>query len=151
MNDAALIALVHAAVDRAMRTGTSVIRKRWLAHEIITAQGTITGKGADFARACEYHATQEIVGDVIRFHKKKELEEDKQLRLPGYEHVRTHYSVDRKGDDDEPREPCLVAITAMTFAEIRAKADQLEAHGKACIAHAKELRRYAATMTDIAV
>jgi hypothetical protein len=147
MNETELRQLTQKAIDDAIASGTPTIEKKWLAHQIVCAQGDISGDGADFAIACCYHTIQRMAGDLIRQVGKQETDEEStQYRLPGFEYVRSHYSIVRA------KTAQVVKLAEMTRDEVLAKADELEAHGKGALAHADELRRYAegiaATGTD---
>lgn len=62
--------------------------------------------------------------------------EHRQLTLPGYEYVQTHYVVERDGDE--------IAVPAHELSddEIDARISTFKAYGAAYLAHADELKRF---------
>ena len=145
MANAALTKLIRDAIESALAAG-HVVQKSWIAHSVLRSQGNIEGEGVAFYTACAYHATVRIAGDVIRSHGKQEREEAEaeQQRLPGFEYVRTAYSVVRQ------KEPCIIPIEQMTRKEILEKAAELRAFAAGALAHADELEEYAKTLAPVA-
>lgn len=62
--------------------------------------------------------------------------EGEQLTIEGHKYVQRYYSIQRVGQQ------IGIPVEEMTSEEIESKAEELIKMGKACFAHAKELKRY---------
>lgn len=112
----------------------------WITHEVCNLHtgGLAENDDADFWRHGGYHTTREETRRYIskRLGASAERAEARQGTFPGFRHVQSHYLVRRDGDDTG------VPALEMTDQEIEAKAEEYEAMGEACLAHAEELRRF---------
>lgn len=116
-----------------------IIRVDWFTTEILAMKDKIEGDDADFYIACGVDSIKDIVKRCIGDYKPKaELVTDAQIVMDGFDHMQKAYTVNRDG------EQVLVPVDMLTAEEIEARARELEAMAKGCVAHARELRAYAA-------
>ena len=142
MNLKELKQIVQLEVDATLDEGR-VADKRVVAQDVVSANRGESD--SDFAIACSLHAVQAIAGDLIRLVAKKEIEADSsQGILPGFVHVRNHYSVMRDNVS------MIVPILQMTHDELLLKVTELRAHGYGALAHALELEKYATSIGAVA-
>lgn len=116
----------------------------WVAHEVCQSHkdGLSADAEADFWRHCGYAQTRDMVRRCISERAEPprpealETERARQYVLPGFDHIRTHYLVERDGTE------VGVFVYSLTDEEIEAKASQYRKMGAACYAHANELDRF---------
>lgn len=113
----------------------------WIAHDICNdhLSGLAKNEEADFWR----HGGYRTVRDEVRRHVSKHFKDDAvkteaQATLPGFQHLRTDYMIERDGDEQ------VVSVFELTDTEIDGKANLYRSMGAACFAHADELERFKA-------
>lgn len=96
---------------------------------------------AGFWRQGAYHAVRSEVGSFLRRHysPEKTAEDGGQQTLAGFEHVQTHYIVERNGDEQ------AVPTIQLSDEEIDAIASRIIATGNTLLAHGEELMRFKAS------
>lgn len=117
----------------------AVLHPRFIAHAVIDDHPDVNGEDVDFYKIVTFEKLRDEVRQQINRMKVKTEEEQEssaQLVMPGFDYLQHRYFVPRDG------ETCIVKIEDMTDEEIEAKAKEREAMGRACFAHADELRRY---------
>lgn len=117
-----------------------IIRAEWLTTEILSMKSAIEGEDADFYVACAVDfirdTTKRCIGDYAP---KASAVTNAQILMQGFDHMQRAYTVERDS------EICVVPVQLLTDEEIEARALELEAMARGCIAHAKELRAYGRT------
>lgn len=114
-----------------------IVRVEWLTTEILSMKSDIHGDDADFYVACGVDFIKDTVKRCIgQYQPKPSAVTDRQLVMEGFDFMQKAYTVDREG------ETVLVPVDMLTDDEIEARAYELEAMARGCIAHAKELRAY---------
>ena len=114
-----------------------IVRVEWLTTEILNMKADIHGDDADFYVACGVDFIKDTVKRCIgQYQPKAATSTDAQIVMEGFDHMQKAYTVDREG------ETVLVPVDMLTDEEIEARAAELEAMARGCIAHAKELRAY---------
>lgn len=114
-------------------------RAPWITNEICQrhTDGLAEGEDADYWRYCGYSYCRREVTRCINRRADPEPEHgDKQLTLPGYEHLHAYYVVERDGEE------VGVPVHDMTDDEIAQKQAHYRKMGAACFAHADELQRF---------
>jgi len=116
-------------------------RASFIAHAICNnhADGLVEGdeEHKNFWRHCGYEKTRSAVTRCINKRAGDTPEEDdRQFRLPGYDHVHLYYVVRRNGDD------VGVPVEDLTDDEIDLKSDRYREMGRTCFSHADELQRF---------
>lgn len=132
-----LNAEIDAVIDAKLAAGET-LHPTWIAHHICAAHepGLGDGEDADFWRHGGYRTCRDAVTQRIKRVAGIQMERSAtQPTLPGFEHVQTHYVVTRDGEE------IGVPTDFLTDAEIDEVAARIEAMGKTCIAHARELKR----------
>lgn len=117
--------------------------ERWVANWIAQAimqrhEGELT-PDADFWRHCGYASTRDAVRRAINARagdKADRDQDDRQMKLPGYQHLQAYYLVKRRNRD------VGVPIGDMTDREIDEKVTRYEAMSVACRHHAEEFREF---------
>lgn len=132
---------VEAAINERL-SRREVAPASWITQAVVAAHPGIAGDDAPFYVLCAYEHVRDTVREVLRKIKKDETEQDQQNTLPGFKHLQKRYLVTR--DEDQ----VVVAIESMTHDEIEAKCAELETMATGCMAHARELRRYASDRFD---
>lgn len=133
-----LAAEINAELDRLAARGERW-NAAWITHAICENHKQELGQDAHFWRFCGYEKTRDTVRRIINSRAgNKPSKAEEQMKLPGYDHLQQYYMVRRDEED------IGVPIHSMTDEEIEAKAVLYDNMAKACHAHAKELRRYAA-------
>jgi hypothetical protein len=125
----------------------------WIAHAICKAheKGLASNGEAEFWRHCGYAEARDRVRRAIGERAAPEKPEDeaapesRQYVLPGFEHMRTHYVVERDG------ERVGVFVYNMTEDELAQRAAFYRSMGAACYAHADELDRFRRSAADSTV
>jgi len=118
----------------------AIIRVDWFTTEVLAMKCNIEGADADFYIACGVDFIKDTVKRCIGDYKPRAAAvSDAQIVMDGFDHLQKAYTVDRDG------EQVLVPVDMLTADEIEARARELEAMARGCIAHARELRGYAAT------
>ena len=115
------------------------LEPRWITHEICNAHqsGLARGEEADFWMHHGHRAVRADVGNYIRKHFNPEADaDDAQNTLPGFEHVQTHYIVERDGQE------IGIPTPQMTDDEIEATVSRMRSSAATLYAHADELERY---------
>ena len=113
------------------------IRAEWLTTEILATKSQIEGDDADFYIACAIDFIKDTAkGCIGLYATKSAVVSDAQIIMPGFDHMQRAYTVSRDG------EIILVPVHLLSDEEIEARAIELEAMARGCIAHAKELRAY---------
>lgn len=128
---------ISAELDRLQAGGERWVAN-WITHTIVGRHEPEIGRDAEFWRYCGYSTVRDAVRRHINGRAGDRPERDeRQLRLPGYEHLQAYYIVKRKrlGEVGVP-------IQQMTDQEFDEKIGRYEAMGANCMAHAEELRRY---------
>lgn len=119
-------------------TMNKTISPSWVCNAVIKARPLPEGPSSDFYRLCGFAHVRDRVRAVVReFRNEVDRNEQEQLTLPGYAFVQKAYSITRKGV------ALIVPIGRMTTTEMHAKAEELARQAAGCIAHSKELHRYA--------
>jgi len=114
-----------------------IVRVEWLTTEILNMKADVHGDDADFYLACGVDFIKDTVKRCIGdYQPKAATVTSAQIVMAGFDHMQRAYTVDRGG------EIVLVPVDMLTDAEIEARAAELEAMARGCIAHAKELRAY---------
>ena len=114
-----------------------VVRVEWLTTEILSTKSDIQGDDADFYVACGVDFIKDTVKRCIGHYQPKAASEpDRQIVMDGFDHMQKAYTVERDS------ETVLVPVDMLSDDEIEARALELEAMARGCIAHAKELRAY---------
>jgi hypothetical protein len=111
----------------------------WLTNQIVANHDEIQGDDSDWYRFCAWQHVRDSVQKNLRRFKIGEEENDRQLRLPGYERVQAGYLVQRSG------EWRMVPTEQLTANEIDLKIAELQSMAAGCLDHARELTRYRAT------
>lgn len=136
--ESALNREIYAELDDLAAKG-AYFRAEFIAHKICSlhADGLADSEHRDFWRHCGY---QEVRDQVRRCINKRAgdrvTEDERQYRLPGYEHVHAYYVVKRDGND--------VGVPAYDLSddEIDQKSQLYRRMGRACFDHARELQRF---------
>lgn len=131
-----------AELDREIETKIEALKKMklyihadFLTTSILSDHKSLSGNDADFFLVVARKTIREAVR--ARINKTDSLEKTSaQLSLEGFKHLHDFYLVLRRDSRG------AIAIEDMTDDEFDSKADEYEAMGQACIAHANELRRY---------
>lgn len=114
-----------------------VIRAEWLTTEILAMKSHFEGDDADFYVACAVDFIKDTAKRCIGLYAPKaSVSTDTQIVMPGFDYVQRAYTVDRDG------EVVLVPVHLLTDEEVQARAAELMAMARGCVAHAKELRAY---------
>ena len=114
-----------------------VVRVEWLTTEILSTKSDIQGDDADFYVACGVDFIKDTVKRCIGHYQPRPASEpDRQIVMDGFDHMQKAYTVERES------ETVLVPVDMLSDDEIEARALELEAMARGCIAHAKELRAY---------
>lgn len=125
--------IVHERVDAGV-----TIRVEWLTQEILATKSAIEGDDAEFYIACGVDFIKDAVKRCIgSYEPKATASQDAQIVMEGFDYLQKAYTVERD------KETVLVPVDGLTPDEIEARALELEAMARGCIAHAKELRNYA--------
>ena len=114
-------------------------RAQWIAHEICQSHkdGLAEGDARLFWEHCGYEKICDLVRRCInRRAGDRELPDEAQLRLPGYERLQAYYMVKRNGDD------IGVSVHDLTDAELIEKAALYRSMAAAAYAHADEIDRF---------
>jgi len=129
---------VTAKIEWLIANNGSVLHPEFIAHQVTADHPGVSGEDADFYKCCSFAKLRDEVRQQINRMKVKTDHDDgsEQLVMPGFEHLQQRYFVDRE------KETCIVRLEEMTDDEIEVKAQEREAMGRACYAHADELRRY---------
>tara|TARA_R110000751_G_scaffold37511_2_gene90892 strand:+ start:686 stop:1132 length:447 start_codon:yes stop_codon:yes gene_type:complete len=120
----------------------SIIEPRWVANAIMEKYF----KGMDVSEEIEivkYLAFNECRRQVAKLISKRldiNGSDKREMVLPGFEHLQTHYEVKRDG------EWCGVPINLLSQQELLLKAKELKKMGNTCFKHAQEIEAYAARM-----
>lgn len=144
-----LHAEIAAKVD-ALAAAGQPLNPSWITHEICNDHktGLVGNAHSDFWRHGGYRTARQETGAYItkKYGGGKVVSTGhKQLTLPGYDHVQTHYIVERKGDE------IGVPTHDLTDDEIDARVAVFRAYGVAYFAHADELERFKAHRKSVAV
>lgn len=114
-----------------------IVRVEWLTTEILAMKDRIEGDDADFYIACGVDYIKDTVKRCIgAYAPKAAAATDAQIVMEGFDYMQKAYTVTRA------EEVVLVPVHLLSDAEIEARALELEAMAKGCIAHARELRAY---------
>lgn len=114
-----------------------VVRVDWFTTEILSMKDKIEGDDADFYIACGADFIKDTVKRCIgEYTPKANAASSQQIVMDGFDHLQKAYTLDRGGQQ------VLVPVDLLSDDEIEARALELEAMAKGCIAHAKELRGY---------
>lgn len=129
---------IGAKIQHLMQTNGPVLHPDWMLHSLLADHPDVDGKDADFYKCCTKTTVLNEIRQQINRRKVNgdNSEESAQLVMPGFEFLQKHYVVHRD------KEQCIVRIDLLTDEEIESKAQEREAMGRACFAHADELRRY---------
>lgn len=129
---------ISAKIQWLIDNNGAVLHPQFIAHSVESDHPDVTGADAEFYKCCSFAKLRDEVRQQINRMKVKTEEQDgvEQLVMPGFDHLQQRYFISRDG------ETCIVKIDDMTDDEIEAKAKEREAMGRACYAHADELRRY---------
>lgn len=114
-------------------------RAEFIAHAIVSshAEGLPDNEHTDFWRHCAYRSVREAVRRCINKRAGDERPaDDRQYRIPGYDHVHAYYVV-RRDDTDVG-----VPVSDLTDDEIDQKSALYKKMGRECFDHADELQRY---------
>jgi len=133
-----LTAEINRILDDLAERGESWEAK-WIAHGICNSHsdGLNSSEDAEFWRWCGYTETRDQVRRCINSRAGDKAEtNDRQYRLPGYDHLQSYYVVQRGGVD------VGVPVTSLSDAEIEEKSSLFRSMGAACYAHADELDRF---------
>lgn len=129
---------INRELDRLQTAGERWVAN-WIARAIVEKhEGELTPE-ADFWRHCGYASTREAVRRTISARagdKADRATDDRQMSLPGYQHLQAYYLVKRRGKD------VGVPIADMSDAEIDGKISRYEAMSVACRHHAEEFREF---------
>lgn len=113
-----------------------VTRVDWLTSEYIGTKADVSGGDVPFYRVCAQNHVADIVKRVVGKYDAKPKQADRQLVLPGFDHLQKAYTVARDGV------VVLVPIALCTTEELRGRADEYDVMAKGCEAHAREIREY---------
>lgn len=129
---------ITAKIDWLIKNNGSILHPDSIVYSIFNDHADIVGNDAEFHLCCSYQKLRDEVRQQINKMKVKADEQDvsEQLVMPGFEYLQQRYFL-KRGDD-----VCIVKIEEMTDDEIELKANERESMGRACFAHADELRRY---------
>lgn len=95
------------------------------------------GEHREFSDICRFNHVRAAVRKAVnRYKVENGPQEDKQLVLPGFDHLQRGYLVTRD------KQQVLVPVDLLTDEEIEGKALEYERMAEGCRAHAKELRQY---------
>ena len=132
---------LHEAIDKVLLRWQDEERElhpSWIAHEICSKHNKVLPKNAhgDFWYFTGYSYIREHVRKRINVLFDMVAETSRQMYLPDYEHLQSHYVV-KRGD-----ERIGVPTDQLSDEELDALAAMHEAMAAACTDHAIELRRY---------
>ncbi len=119
--------LVRAGIERG-----KVLTASLIADEIIRSHED----DRDFIQLCIAGHVRVAVRKGLGMEFKRDSEPDGQMLLPGYEHIRRAYLIER---DDVQK---IVPIEQIADEELEEKIREYRTMGKGCFAHADELERY---------
>ena len=108
----------------------------WLTTEILAMKDRIEGDDADFYRLRWDYIKDTVKRCIGAYAPKAAAATDAQIVMEGFDYMQKAYTVTRAD------EVVLVPVHLLSDAEIEARALELEAMAKGCIAHARELRAY---------
>jgi hypothetical protein len=119
---------------------------KWIAHEICERHKSALRKGpkSDFWRHSGYRSCRAAVTKRIGLIAGiSPATESPQAALPGFDYLRTYYTVDRDGED------VGLPISMMSDPELDKLAHRLDAMSNTCKAHAREVRRFKAERSAV--
>lgn len=125
-----------------MRGHEEEIKPDWVTGSLMADHSDIEGKDADFHLCCSRLSVRKYVTQQINNLESPQKEDENQLHLDGFEHLHLFYVITRKDGRIGVRIDCC------TDEELEAKAKEYDSMGRACLAHAKELRRYIEARTN---
>lgn len=108
----------------------------WLVHEIVSAHDAIEGDDTDWYKCCAYDSVRSVVRKVVQEYRGESTTAVSQLVFDGFERLQRAYSIERDGCS------LVIPIDQITYEELTAKIDALEAFAEGALVHARELRRY---------
>lgn len=129
---------IRAVVDGRIRQ-KQIIHPDWVTQEILNRHREIDGGDTDFYLCVGRETVRsQVRAQISRFKlaPEKALNIDRQLVLPGYEHLQLFYLIETNGVQ------MAVPLEQMTRSQRKAKAAELRAMGDGCHQHADELDRY---------
>lgn len=131
---------IAAKVDEIVKKGGPLFPD-WIAHAICNdhADGLADGnEEADFWRHNGYRTVRRQVGTFItkNFKPEERKDERRQFIFPGFDHVQTHYVVERDGDE------IAIPTNSLTDEEIDAVVSRMRSSAATLYAHADELERF---------
>lgn len=115
-----------------------LLHPNFITHEVCSEHNAALPKNVhgEFWRLTGHICVRELVRKRINVLFDKAAETSRQMCLPGYKHLQSHYVV-KRGDDR-----IGVPTNQLTNEEIDALATMHDAMSVACADHAEELRRY---------
>lgn len=111
-----------------------IVQLEWAVNELMQAQGEMIADNPDFWIASGRDRCKRAVKCAIHLYEQDVIseQEDKQLVLDGYEHLRVAYSV--RGE--------LVPIEKMSVEDLLDRAADFDKQAASIKEHAKEIRKY---------
>lgn len=110
----------------------------WIAHSVCLQHEAALIEGADklFWLHAGHLVARKAVLERVRQVAGVSVEQGAQPRLPGFDHLQTHYIVTRDGDE------IAVPTDLLSDGELRGIATRIDAMAETCKAHAREVRRF---------
>lgn len=124
-------------IESAKASGHTEIVADWIAHSVISDHPDLSGDDTDFYQICSYRTVRETTRAVMGAYDKNELKDSAQQILEGFTKLQTHYVVSRM------KKQCMVHVDAMTFEELKAKANEHYAMQIGHGIHGDEIMRFA--------
>jgi hypothetical protein len=137
--DGSIYSQVKAIIADRIEAGEQVVVD-WLTHEIVRGKELIDTPDSDFFRACAYVHVKDVVKRVVGKYDSGPAS-DAQYVLEGFQHLQKAYTVQRQGQN------ILVPVDQLSIEEIEARADEYDTMAAGCVAHAKELRFFALSLS----
>lgn len=127
---------VSKKIDEKMTLGVRA-PANWIAQEVMSDHPDVQGIDADFHTCCSFQAVRDCVRRVVkRYAPQATVEANRQIVLPGFERLQTHYLIERNDEQE------IVPVQLCTDDELLEKAKEYDAMAIGCSLHAAEIRRY---------
>lgn len=133
MNKDSVNSEIAAIIDRRIAAAQPV-PVTWVIHEFMANHDQITGPDKDFYRLTAYSYVKDAAKRMIG--KFDDVEAETARLLPGFDHLRIAYTVNRNG------ESVLVPVDQCSDDELIERAEMFERGAVALRGHAKEIRTF---------
>lgn len=132
---------IIAKIEAEKGAGNERIVADWVAHAVIADHPNMFGEDREFYAVCTYRTVRESTRRVMSKYRKNEIPDELQMTLEGFEYLQTYYVLTAKGEDGEETQ-VQVHVSAMTYEELTAKAEEHARAARAHDKHAEEIYRF---------